>query len=860
MAETIEVELPNGAILTDVPVNASQNQVMNKAIQLGLAQPSDFAATGIPGTEPPPSPPREKSIMEQFQPYLESAMQGAAAVPVMAGVGRAGQALFSGSRAAPYAREFARAVIPQSGKGLLAEGGLGAVSGVAAQYAGEQFPEGTQREVTSTVAGIGAAYPFSLAKNVATVALNKGLGRESADMLSESSETLGKLRAHAQAKTAIQSNPNLIPDVLRANEIEGMTGIDLPTLARSNGDTTISGYLQGQMERAENAEFIASVKQQYQAAEEQLKTFRNGVAPTMAEVDDLVRQRAARMKAANQQVERTTRERVASRQQTIDMLTDQINQAAMLTNVEGKADIGGRLTNLIKSKEATIRSTLSPQYDKLIENATNAGIKLPGESARALASFARDETNSDVFSKFPSLYKEIQRVFKPAAAKVSKEAAAKYKFAKQPVDAVYKDVPLDQLDSLKRNVNKAIRDSSDRDQLRVLGELKTQVNKAIDSVDPAFSEPYRALDIEYAKQLGIPFSEMGVVQVNRAKFVENAVNSMTKTASGLKQVLGVIGDNPQGMQVVEDAFLYDIMNNRSIINTTTGEINPAQLRRYMAANKEKFDLIPDVKAKLEQTLKSTENMIASRNLLTRLNREDVEVYVKDVLGDAYSTTGGLLGTVKQAMNNSNQMDDLLARVGNDKTATKAVKAALLDNLLGVPADTRMAVFANPNVSTAAAKVFKDDFTAIQAMMEASVRLDQNPFKYNIRTGQGKTMFEKATGSKAEQTAGELRNQVLSAHRVLINHVSRFFQNKSTRAEAEAVKEFLLDSKALQKAAEMEREFDDNGVSNKFINLGKQVFKNSTTTWLQGGLVGYMTGELNDEPYEPYTPSQPWMMQ
>lgn len=860
MAETIEVELPNGAILTDVPVNASQNQVMNKAIQLGLAQPSDFAATGIPGTEPPPSPPREKSIMEQFQPYLESAMQGAAAVPVMAGVGRAGQALFSGSRAAPYAREFARAVIPQSGKGLLAEGGLGAVSGVAAQYAGEQFPEGTQREVASTVAGIGAAYPFSLAKNVATVALNKGLGRESANMLSESSETLGKMRAHAQAKTAIESNPNLIPDVLRANEIEGMTGIDLPTLARSNGDTTISGYLQGQMERAENAEFIASIKQQYEAAEQQLKTFRNGVAPTMAEVDDLVRTRAARMKASNEQIMRSTKERIESRQQTINMMTDKIQEASSLTNVEGKTDIGERLTNLIKSKEATIRSTLSPQYDKLIESATQAGIKLPGESAKALADYARDEMNADVFSKFPSLFSDIKRVFKPKSAAVSKEMSAKYKFAKQPVDVAYRDIPLNQLDSLKRNVNKAIRDSSDPNQLRILGELKTQVNKAIDTVDPSFSDPYRALDIEYAKQLGIPFSENGVVQVNRAKFVENAVNSMTKTASGLKQVLGVIGDNPKGRQVVEDAFLYDIMNNRSIINTNTGEVNPAQLRRYMAANKEKFDLIPDVKAKLEQTMKSTENMINSRNMLIQRNKEDVELYVKDVLGEAYSANGGLYGTVQKAMTNPEQMDVLLSRINNDKTAQDAVKGALLDNLMGISAANRMNVFESPPVSVATAKVFKGSFEPIRALLEASVRLEQNPFKYNIRTGQSKTMFEKATGSKAEQTAGELRNQVLSAHRVLINHVSRFFQNKSTRAEAEAVKEFLLDSKALQKAAEMEREFDDNGVSDKFVSLGKQVFKNSTTTWLQGGLVGYMTGELNDEPYQPYTPSQPWMAQ
>ena len=856
----MEVTLPNGIVVTDVPENATQEEVKQRAIAGGLATLEDFdpnkeiPTPAVVAEAQAEQRPQDRTIMEMMQPYLESAMQGAAAVPVMAGVGRGLMGLSKvaqvgkGAQAGPkIVPELARGMMPQSGRALAAEGVLGAASGVAAQAAGEQVPEGPLRDVVSTAAGAVTAVPFALGKNALTAWGARKSGGELATMA-------GKEKGLAHARTVIESNPNVVSDIQRAGEIEAQTGINLPVLAASNGDTTISGYLASQMADSENAKFTAQIRQQYEAAEEQLTKLRNGLAPSMEEVDALVKQRAAEMASANKKIMEESSQRLAKRQAAISRLDDNIAETTARIDASGKTDIGARLSNLIKAKAATIRKELSPAYEALLKEGQKAGIKLSGDNAKALATFARSEQGKDVFQKFPELYSAITRVFRPETV-VSTKFASKYPQLSKAgkTQGVYRDVSLTDLDSLKRAVNKAIRDSNDPDQLRMLGKLKGEIDSSIGTLDSAFSTPYKALDAEYAVRLGIPFSEEGVAQISRARFVENTVPTLTKNSSSLKQVLAVAGD--EGEALARDAFMLDIMNNRSIINVNTGQVNPAQLRAYMQKNKESLNLIPNVKKELEGIATDAQKYITARGKLQDKIKADTDEYMSDILGESFDKAGGLRGTVKQALSTPSKMDDLLSRIEKDPVAQKAVQGSFLDDLATTGVERRLEVFDNniPNI----AKIFGGaQVPQLRAMVEASVRLEKYPFYYrpNIKES-GKTGFEQVTGTKPSTSLGELRNQVISAHRAFINHVSRFFQNNAGKVEKEAVQAFLLDKKALELAAQMQSEFDAKGASAKFVDLGKQLFKNSSTTWLQGGLVGLMTGELNDTPYEPYTPSE-----
>ena len=82
------------------------------------------------------------SIPMEPQSIVQSMMQGAMAVPMMAGVARGAQLLARGSKAAPYAGQLASAVIPQTGRALLTEGAIGAAAGGAGGFAASQVPAG----------------------------------------------------------------------------------------------------------------------------------------------------------------------------------------------------------------------------------------------------------------------------------------------------------------------------------------------------------------------------------------------------------------------------------------------------------------------------------------------------------------------------------------------------------------------------------------------------------------------------------------------------------------------------------------------------------------------------------------------
>jgi hypothetical protein len=856
----MDVRLPNGVLMKGVPEGTSKHDIMVKAVNNGLATPEDFGESSESNAWriPPSGENVDVSRGTPVKPMstLDYAVQGATAVPVMAAGGRALQLATRGSKVAPYTGSIANVLMPKTGKQLLFEGGLGATAGVVGGKVGEQFPEGWQRDLATFTAGTATALPFAFARNAADMVAGRGMGQEAVQLGQQSSQALGQARANAQAATAIRANPNLVPTVLRASEIEQRTGVSLPVLAAANGDTTISSYLQSQMARGENAEFAASMKTQYEAAEKALTAAKKGKAPSMQEVDTYVKRKAAEVAAANKATADAAAAASARRQQGLDNINTRIQEITSEVQAPGRLDVGTRLTNLLSAKESSIRADISPKYEDLIKTSMDAGIKLPGQSAQNLRSFAQDTTNDDVFSKFPTLYGKIKSVFRTAPVGEGTKAANKYTFARQAPEP--KDIPLNTLDSLKRETNKALRDTSDKDQIRKLLLLKKEVDAAIDSVDPAFSGPYRALDKEYATRLGIPFNEQGVVNIDRAKFIEESVPAMTKHASSLKQTMAIVGDSPEGLKIVEDAFMYDISQNKSIINTNTGELNPAQLKRYIAQNKDKIDLVPGLRQKLESLGGRVGELRQNRTAIMEAEKNAQITRAENIWSQAYGSPEGLRGLVRKALGNPQQLDQLVSVTTKDKVAREGIKSAMLEDVLNAPGD-RLQLFQD-NIG-AFKKIFGNkEADDLLYLVEASQRLKDNPFVLRINpTTISKTQYEQITGSRPDTTLGELRNQVLSIPRAVINHVSRYFQNQASRDEAAEVQRFLLDPKNLANTARLYQELETKGFTDKAREMLMQLGKNSSSIYLLGGGAGFVAGTQAPEA-KPYQPTSPGLLQ
>jgi hypothetical protein len=386
------------------------------------------------------------------------------------------------------------------------------------------------------------------------------------------------------------------------------------------------------------------------------------------------------------------------------------------------------------------------------------------------------------------------------------------------------------------------------------------VDRAIDNTDAAFSVPYREINMEYASRVGLPFSEQGVIDINRAKFVENGVDSLTKNASSLNDAMVVVGDRPEGIEIVTDAFLFDVSRNKTIVRTVgdgSFEINPTALSRYIADNKEKIDLVPGLRERLEGLKTNVSDMTNRRAFLLEQEKAAQIKQTEDYLAKAYNKTGGLTSIVSKALNNQAEADVLIETVRKDPTALNAIKGALVDALTSLPGSRSEILEANTNLLSS---VFgKEGLENLRALTEASERLRDFPLDLKVDVKQAeKSAMEKATGVSFSTAAGYFRNQVISAQRALINMFSIAAQKRMSDAQRRELRRMLLDKEAIADAAKLMKDLELNkgGIGQKGLNLLGKLVSNYKYA-IYGGAAGTIAAEsVEDKPAATFDPNDP----
>jgi hypothetical protein len=397
----------------------------------------------------------------------------------------------------------------------------------------------------------------------------------------------------------------------------------------------------------------------------------------------------------------------------------------------------------------------------------------------------------------------------------------------------------------------------------MLSALKGEVDRAIDNTDAAFSVPYREINMEYASRVGLPFSEQGVIDINRAKFVENGVDSLTKNASSLNDAMAVVGDSPEGIEIVTDAFLFDVSRNKSIVRTVgdgSFEINPTALSRYIADNKEKIDLVPGLRERLEGLKTNVSDMTNRRAFLLEQEKAAQIKQTEDYLAKAYNKTGGLTSIVAKALNNQAEADVLIETVRKDPTALNAIKGALVDALTSLPGKRSEILEANTNLLSS---VFgKEGLENLRALTEASERLRDFPLELKVDVVQAeKSAVERITGISGSRIAGTVRQAnigILSKTRALINLGSVAFQKRISNTQRNELRKFLLDKEAIADAAKLMKDLELNkgGIGQKGLNLLGKLVSNYKYA-IYGGAAGTIAAEsVEDKPAATFDPNDP----
>lgn len=825
----------------------TDDEIDEIAADLGGSRPTT-GPEAIPTGGYAPAPPAQPQ-MSAGQRTFQNALTGAMAVPVLAAGARGLQLATQGGRAAPYTANLAKALMPQSGRALAAEGVIGATSGVVGGETGQQVAQKfgePYRPVGEFVGGLGSGlFANTVARNLPEMALG-AFQAKTGNIVDEVSAAAGGVRARGRLSQAMEANPSLSADLARAKEIEASTGVKLPVTAASKGDTTLSGLVTSQTSRGENASFTAFMANQEKEAIEAVKQAQRRLAGDPKNAEALAQVEAKKAELENFRRETAAEMRIANQNRTVESIDTRIKELTEDTlNVStDKEDIGNRINNLLSAKEKAVREDFSKNvYTPLLSEAKKEGVEMESQVAAVMWNYIKQEKAGDVFTKFPGLLAQVERAFAPKKTPTSSKFAEKYPNLVRSAEGTFQNVSVSDVDSLKRAVNKAIGDTQDRDQLRILSGFKRQLDDAIATMPESFSVPYKQADKDFAAKVGMPFSEAGVVSVDRARFVESVVPMLTNKPSAVRQILAASDNSPEALKIIEDAFLMRISQTDGIVNKNTLEVNPAALTSFIKKNSAAIDQVPGLKERLQGLAGNVERLSVNRaRILDEQKNASVEKFA-NVWSEAYGSKGGFEGFVNNALKTPEDMNKLIRMAGSDTSLRNGLKSTILE--IGLNSPNKLAFYTD-NAKALDSLFGKEHSQTVKDLLEGAERLAQFPLRSKVnQTLTQQTGFEREFGTDPAKAASLIRQQVQSTFYKASTLFSRFVQNKATKAEATEIQEFLKNPGAVADAAELLKALNDTSEQGikKALKIANKLAKNTASAGIFGGLAPVVTGEL-----------------
>lgn len=828
------------------------------AADLGGTRPTtgqEAIPTG--GNAPAPEAQPQMSAKERM---FNNALMGAAAVPILGAGARGLQLATQTGKAAPYTANLAKALLPQTGRGLAAEGVIGATSGVVGGETGQQvaqkFGEG-YRTTGEFLGGLGSGmFANTLTRSVPEMAIGAWKAK-TGNIVDEISAATGGVRARGKLAQAMEANPTLSDDLLRAKEIEASTGVKLPVTAASKGDTTLTGLVSSQTSRGENALFTAFMANQEKEALEAVRAAQRRLAGDPKNAEALAQVEAKKVELENFRRETAAEMRLANQNRTIETIDTRIKELTedTLNVATDKEDIGNRVNSLLSAKEKAVRDDFSKNvYTPLLNKAKTDGVEMESQVAAVLWNYIKQEKAGDVFAKFPGLTTQVERAFAPKKAPTSSRFAEKYPNLVRSAEGTFQNVSVTDVDSLKRAVNKAIGDTQDRDQSRILLGFKRQLDEAIGTMPESFAVPYKQADKDFAFKVGMPFNEAGVVSVDRARFVESVVPMLTSKPSAVRQILAASDNSPEALKIIEDAFLMRISQTDGIVNKNTLEVNPAALTSFIKKNSAAIEQVPGLKERLQGLSTNVADLRANRSrILDDQTQAAVEKY-SNVWSQAYGSKNGFEGFVNNALKTPSEMAILIKMAGSDPSLRNGLKSSVLE--IGLNSPNKIAFYTD-NAPAIDNLFGKGHSQTVKDLLEGAERLAQFPLRNKVnQTLTQQTGFEREFGTDPAKAVSLIRQQVQSTFYKVSALFSRFVQNKATKSEATEIQEFLKNPGAVADAAELLKALNDTsdkGVK-KVLSIAGKLAKNSASAGIFGGFAPVITGELGlseRQPVQPY---------
>ena len=514
----------------------------------------------------------------------------------------------------------------------------------------------------------------------------------------------------------------------------------------------------------------------------------------------------------------------ARRTRTIDeQIADAYKDATLDPNVFGQ-----RVSTLVAAKEDAALKSVKPLYTEAFDIAKQKNVELPASSVDDIYNFVAGEQASDIFKTFPSIYNRVRGKFRPSEVAPSPILTAEGRPMTEG-GIKFSAATVEDLDSLKREINRQLRKTSEPADIRLLSELKSRVGGHIDNLDPDFVQAYRNADASYFQKVGLPFNSETLKAVDRKKFVEQIAPAIIGNKSNVDDFIKATGED--GIRVARDAF-YDSFSRAALKNDV---LDPKAANKWLAKNQGGVSLVPGLNDELRAASNNVTALIAERNRL--------DAAFKQVAGDQIVSSGGFKNPqelVSKMYSDVNFTNKFMQQYGANKDAVNAARSFMLDDIVraGNPTEmlgdrTRATVFNRVFGPTYAQKV--QDFALVSERLNKD--LTNVPFKGETVP---RTPIEQLTGIPPEQIISRIYNPVSGPVYAITSLMSKFWARKASDTTEEKLKALLLNPsdavKVFQAVQTRANNFDQQKIQDA-IAVGKKY----GIQWVADAVQDFSTG-------------------
>lgn len=490
---------------------------------------------------------------------------------------------------------------------------------------------------------------------------------------------------------------------------------------------------------------------------------------------------------------------VARRKADIDRELDDV--AERFTPDMDQEQLGSKIEGLIEEKKKAARAEVSPDYERLLDEARSQRVKMPEDGVGDIYDFVVQNNMRDIFGKTSQIDKDIMRHLEPKP--VTKPNPKFGEEGELPTITVLEHTPMsfDNVESLKKAINRIKREKLSDEQARKISQLEQVVDQARETIPGNFSNRLNDIDLKYYEKVGVPFGEQGIKDIDSKKYATQVAPIIVKNPESYNQFIRAVGKE-KGDVLAENAIIAEVYQRA----VKDGRLNPKSLAKYL---KDKAGVISQIDG-LEDRLKGA--LLDDTQLQNRMRSlDDAAKVAQDRVAKNALTQFDVpdyATLTSNVINNPKMREKIMRDISDlDPDTAKAVRNALRVEAINLGRNNAkgfMDYVMNPANKAGIEAIFGQSFQPalrkLALFSDKVSKADVTKLTSALDKGDLDALQRVLPGINIPYLTSTLRDRISSVPHKVIRLISKYNSSQLATATDDAIMELLLDPNGVQKLA------------------------------------------------------------